>query len=244
MVYETPGEPLKLAGTVSVEGPKLLVRAAGTDAERLVPQADLEWKLYLPSGYVLRRSGGTVTGPLVAKEPPAAVKVATLLYEWADGFRLRDLWGGAQLGYTAPAPTSAFDDGYGYRTDKSEAGAATEMPTSGSEMGGQSLQWRSARDEAKSVDALARPMSSEPLAEATPPAEAPANEPSAPLAVPPESPVPPPPAPALPSDLEINIPPAGISVPQQGASNPPGEESGDRPGRSAGRLRRSRASVR
>jgi hypothetical protein len=233
VVYETPGEPLKLAGRVSVEGPKLLVRAAGTDAERLVPQADLEWKLYLPSGYVLRRSGGTVTGPLVAKEPPAAVKVATLLYEWADGFRLRDLWGGAQLGYTAPTPTSAFDDGYGYRTDKSEAGAATEMPTSGSEMGGHSPQGRSARDEAKSADALARPMSSEPLAEAAPPAEAPATEPSAPLAVPPESPVPPPPAPAVPGELEINLPPAGIAVPQQGAPNPPGEESSDRPGRSA-----------
>jgi hypothetical protein len=232
VVYETPGEPLKLAGTVSVEGPKLLVRAAGTDAERLVPQADLEWKLYLPSGYVLRRSGGTVTGPLVAKEPPAAVKVATLLYKWADGFRLRDLWGGGHSNYaTYSAPSAAFDDAYGYRADKSEAGEATPAP--GVDMSGLQSFSRSSRDEAK--DALTSPQSQmDPTAEtASPPPESPANEPAAPLAAPPESPVPPPPAPDMPSDLEINIPPAGISAPQQGAPNPPGEESRDRPGRSA-----------
>ncbi|MCU0878555.1 MAG: hypothetical protein MUF06_12280 [Pirellulaceae bacterium] len=229
LVYETPGAPLGLAGTVAVEGPKLLVRAAGKDDERLVPQADLEWKLYLPSGYVLRRSGGTLTGPVIASEPPAVLKVATLLYEWGDGFRLRDLWGGGPVNYsTYSAPSAAFNDAYGFRADKSEAATAESTPAAGYEMAGQELQWRSARDEAKAAT-MAPPPQSEPLAEtASPPTDAPANEPQAPAA-----PAPPPPAPVLPSELEINIPPAGIAGPQQSVPNPPGEEDRGRPGRSS-----------
>src|SRR5262249_14741265 len=60
LVYESPSSPLGMSGTIETISPLLLVRAAGSDAEREIPQADLQWQLILPSGYVVRRGGGTV----------------------------------------------------------------------------------------------------------------------------------------------------------------------------------------
>jgi hypothetical protein len=85
VVYETAGQPLGLAGVVESIAPRLLVRAAGTLAEREVPQADLDWTLHLPSGYTLRRSDGTVYTQAIEPHQPAAVKVAAVLYTLAGG---------------------------------------------------------------------------------------------------------------------------------------------------------------
>jgi hypothetical protein len=228
LVYETPGPPLGLAGTITAEGPKLLVRAAGTDEERLVPQADLQWKLYLPSGYVLRRSGGTLTGPSVTAEPPAALKVAALVYAWADGFRLRDLWGGSSNYTGYAAPEGAFYEGYAARADKSEAAPmalATDDELSGA-------TWQLSRDGAKAEATTApRSESGSPADLAPPLAEAPANEPPAPLE--PQSPVPPPPAPDRPTDPTASPPPARVDASPE---NPPGEAAAaqaNAPGRSS-----------
>jgi hypothetical protein len=87
VVYESPGNSLGFSGTVTAVAPTLLVRAAGTDAEREIPQADLEWTLYLPSGYVLRRANGTVFTDAIEQRDPAAFKVARFLYELAGGIR-------------------------------------------------------------------------------------------------------------------------------------------------------------
>ncbi len=87
VVYETPGQSLGFAGTVDALAPTLLVRAAGTPAEREIPQADLEWTLYLPSGYTLRRANGTVFTEAIEPRDPAAYKVARFLYELAGGIQ-------------------------------------------------------------------------------------------------------------------------------------------------------------
>jgi hypothetical protein len=86
IVYETPSARFGLSGTVDAVAPTLLVRAIGTDAEREVPQADLEWKLVLPSGYVVRRAGGTVFTDIPPRELPA-LRVAGVLYHLAGGYR-------------------------------------------------------------------------------------------------------------------------------------------------------------
>jgi hypothetical protein len=86
VVYETTGAGLSLAGQIEAIAPQLLVRAKGVDAERAVPQADLDWTLQLPSGYTLRRSDGTVYTTAIEQRQPAALKVAAVLYTLAGGF--------------------------------------------------------------------------------------------------------------------------------------------------------------
>jgi len=87
IVYASPSHALRLSGTVEAVAPQLLVRAKGTDAEREVPQADLEWQLLLPTGYVVRRAEGTVETDEIEREERAAVKVGRWLYAWAGGIR-------------------------------------------------------------------------------------------------------------------------------------------------------------
>ncbi|HEX5105189.1 MAG TPA: hypothetical protein VFV87_15320, partial [Pirellulaceae bacterium] len=85
IVYESPSQPLSFSGTVAAIAPKLLIRAAGTDDEREIPQADLQWQLILPNGYQVRRAGGTVFTDEIPQREMAAVKVAAVLYELAGG---------------------------------------------------------------------------------------------------------------------------------------------------------------
>jgi hypothetical protein len=87
IVYESPNSPLGLSGTIDAVAPLLLVRAAGSDAEREIPQADLQWQLILPSGYSVRRVGGTVDSDELPQRELAAVQVARFLYELAGGIR-------------------------------------------------------------------------------------------------------------------------------------------------------------
>ncbi|MEX2174690.1 MAG: hypothetical protein WD872_10035 [Pirellulaceae bacterium] len=87
IVYETAGAPLGLSGQIEIAAPTLLVRAVGDDAQREIPQADLEWTLHLPTGYSLRRSGGTVYTDVIQPRQPAAAKVAGFLYWLAGGIR-------------------------------------------------------------------------------------------------------------------------------------------------------------
>ena len=87
LAYESPVTPLGLSGTIEAASPLLLVRAAGTDAEREIPQADLQWQLILPSGYNVRRALGTVGTDDIPPRELAAAKVARFLYELAGGIR-------------------------------------------------------------------------------------------------------------------------------------------------------------
>ncbi|MCI0360789.1 MAG: hypothetical protein L0211_20110, partial [Planctomycetaceae bacterium] len=86
VVYETTGAGLSLAGQIEAIAPQLLVRAIGSDEQRAVPQADLDWTLQLPSGYAIRRSDGTVYTTAIEPRVPAALKVAAVLYQLAGGY--------------------------------------------------------------------------------------------------------------------------------------------------------------
>ena len=86
IVYESPSQSLGFSGTIAAVAPTLLVRATGTDAEREIPQADLQWQLILPSGYQVRRAGGTVFTNQIPEREMAAVKVGAFLYALSGGF--------------------------------------------------------------------------------------------------------------------------------------------------------------
>ncbi len=87
IVYETPSQKLRLSGTVAAIAPTLLVRAAGVDDEREIPQADLEWQLVLPTGYRVRRAGGTVFTDQIGERQWAPLKVAAAVYGLTGGIR-------------------------------------------------------------------------------------------------------------------------------------------------------------
>lgn len=103
LVYETTGNALAMSTTIEAHAPKLLLRGSTPEQDRVVPQANLQWKLILPSGYQLRSSSGTVT-PVKKQRPPlAALKVAGVIYELGGGVGQRhdrrdfDLAGGVAI---------------------------------------------------------------------------------------------------------------------------------------------------
>lgn len=87
VVFESRAPTLGMHTELDLVAPRLFVRGAGLDGEREVPQVDLVWRLYLPSGYeVVRDSGG-----LALEEPqtPEAglLRVGRWLVQLAGGVR-------------------------------------------------------------------------------------------------------------------------------------------------------------
>ncbi len=103
-------QPVALRGTVRIPAPKLFLRnsvsgtgpffgekpqpANKTSAENMdlspsaieVPLADFVWRLHLPSGYEVVRTGGTLTTDQIERPTPAAFQVAGALYYLSGGF--------------------------------------------------------------------------------------------------------------------------------------------------------------
>ena len=99
-------QPVALCGTVRVPAPKLFLRrgtgpffgektisANKTPAENMdlspsaieVPLADFVWRLHLPSGYEVVRTGGTLTTDDISRPLPAVFQVAGALYYLSGG---------------------------------------------------------------------------------------------------------------------------------------------------------------
>lgn len=87
IVYESAISPLGISGAIDTSAPQLLVRSEGNETEREIPQADLQWQLFLPNGYAVRHSGGTVEADGVPPREMAALKVMRFLYELSGGVR-------------------------------------------------------------------------------------------------------------------------------------------------------------
>ena len=79
---------MSLRGAVDVPAPALFLRSQHDSPSAEVPLADLVWRLHLPQGYEVVRTGGTVVpidGDRVQKPAPALVEVAGVLYLLAGG---------------------------------------------------------------------------------------------------------------------------------------------------------------
>ncbi|MEE9603139.1 MAG: hypothetical protein V3V75_07530, partial [Thermoguttaceae bacterium] len=83
-VYQTPLRAVAFSGKVDVPAPKLLLRG-GKDGAVAVPLADLVWRLHVPSGYEVTRTGGTLETDDIERPRPAAVYVAGAMYYLAGG---------------------------------------------------------------------------------------------------------------------------------------------------------------
>ena len=130
IVYETPGSALGFSGTIDAIAPVLLLPTAGTDAKPIVPQADLEWTLHLPTGYTIRRANGTVYTEAIQPRDPAALKVARYLYDLAGG--VNPFYGAAKSARSASSSNNLRQFGLArgdYYGDKSAAPAPTTAAT-------------------------------------------------------------------------------------------------------------------
>ncbi len=85
IVYETPVAGMGFWKGLDVPAPRLFLHAESTAEGKEVPVADLEWQLFMPSGYrVVRAEGSVVTGQVTA--PPLAVaSVAGAFYAGSGG---------------------------------------------------------------------------------------------------------------------------------------------------------------
>lgn len=85
IAFETTGFELGLAPTIKAAAPKLVLRGSGEEVDREVPQADLQWQLLLPHGYVLKSSGGTVSPVARPRRDIAALQVWKLFKYYGGG---------------------------------------------------------------------------------------------------------------------------------------------------------------
>ncbi|MBM4018892.1 MAG: hypothetical protein FJ288_11270, partial [Planctomycetes bacterium] len=79
VVYETPAGGLGFWSSVEAHAPRLLLRGGAGTQPQDVPLADLEWQVFLPSGYkVIRSEGSVATDELEAPELAAATAAGGL----------------------------------------------------------------------------------------------------------------------------------------------------------------------
>ena len=85
VVYETPVGGLGFWRGVDVPAPRLVLHAGTVGEGEEVPVADLLWRLFMPTGYRVIRSEGSVVTHEVAPPPLAVANVASALYYGSGG---------------------------------------------------------------------------------------------------------------------------------------------------------------
>ena len=89
VVYESPMEPFSFWEKVKLDAPRLFFHSTGLGAGTEVPMADLKWDVFLPNGYEIGGSTGSVVSHTLHPPQPAAIAVARWLYEAAGGINIR-----------------------------------------------------------------------------------------------------------------------------------------------------------
>lgn len=95
LVYETPVTDLFMLSGLDLPAPELVFHETDSGAGVPVPVTDLSWRLYLPTGYDVLHSNGTVVATHVERPGLAAVNLVRWLYRAGGGIRFkRGLLGG------------------------------------------------------------------------------------------------------------------------------------------------------
>ncbi len=85
LVYANDIRRVNLSTHLQIPAPRLLLRDEQETAPVNVPLAELTWKLHLPEGYEITKTGGTLTTDDIVRPQPAALDVAAVLYAMAGG---------------------------------------------------------------------------------------------------------------------------------------------------------------
>lgn len=89
VVYETPVNRLAFRSEAVIPAPGLSLHDSDVREVERIPMTDLEWKLYMPSGFDIVASRGSVTPGRAVSSPLAAVRVAEFLYRIMGGMGFR-----------------------------------------------------------------------------------------------------------------------------------------------------------
>ena len=85
VVYETPVAGMAFWRGLDVPAPRLFLHAEPAAEGKEVPVADLEWQLFMPSGYRVVRAEGSVVTDQVTAPPLAVANVAGAFYAGSGG---------------------------------------------------------------------------------------------------------------------------------------------------------------
>ena len=85
VVYETPVGSLGLWQNIDVLAPRLFRHVGPTTAGEEVPVADLQWELYLPTGYKVVHAEGSVVTQELSRPELAVSEVAGVVWEGSGG---------------------------------------------------------------------------------------------------------------------------------------------------------------
>jgi len=88
LVYESPTRRFKSKGRIKIDAPRLLLPGDKDQPAQEVQVGNLQWKLNLPDGFRIVRTGGTMTAKYDGPPTPAAREVADWLYHAAGGFHM------------------------------------------------------------------------------------------------------------------------------------------------------------
>ena len=131
VVYETPIDGLKFWEEITLDAPRLFFHSSGLGAGNEVPVADLKWDVFLPNGYEVGRSTGSVVSHSIVPPRPAAIEVAQWLYETAGGINIRrGFVGGCTKAAGHIAASSEMSRGrrkYGYVVDEMVSAPVEEL---------------------------------------------------------------------------------------------------------------------
>ena len=89
VVYETPSRQLVFWDRLELPAPRLFLHASETGAGVELPVVDLNWQLYLPTGFKVVQSAGAVTPDAVEPPTMAATRLVRFLYGAAGGLAFR-----------------------------------------------------------------------------------------------------------------------------------------------------------
>ncbi len=89
VVYETPVAPLGGLGRLGLQAPRLLFRSRAEAPVEEVPRADMIWEVYLPQGYEVLRTSGTVVLAGRLGSRPLAVSFWRQLWRLGGGADFR-----------------------------------------------------------------------------------------------------------------------------------------------------------
>ena len=137
--YETPVGRLGFWRGVSAAAPRLALHAAAGAPAEDVPTADLQWRVYLPSGYQVVRAEGSVSTGEIAPPALALTSVGSILWQGSGGVDFSNGGLALILGLGASAMPRAYEardkaavatEDF-YRADRESRGLQVPAPADG-----------------------------------------------------------------------------------------------------------------
>jgi hypothetical protein len=130
VVYQTRCNPIGLIGKLELQAPIIAVRSIDDDENRIVPEADLEWTVRLPSGHRVRWSEGATDLSGSYESPWSVLKLLGFVSAALGGTQRSYIGAAADM---APMASSSVEVEDGYEVDPAALLSLDQEMTAGNE---------------------------------------------------------------------------------------------------------------